>query len=317
MLARPSCLLLAALALAAPVRAEPVRTEPLGTGEPTSGGPLALPKLRAMLFDRLPGMPLKVPSSPRYLAVEDASARGTRVLVGWVLPGLTASDLPDLRALTDALAAALRTRSQKGAVPLDARVSLDVDGEAPLVVVELSSSRLVAARALEEALLQTAASLGGPAPRGEGSTAEIRPAAPVPEVSGRVAAVARAQLGPLARAVVEVHRPDVPSPVRETKPARHIVERGDTLSEIALSHGLDLGRLAELNRLDVARPIQPGVELKLTDKGPPRPKLYVVKQGDSLAKVARHFGVSEKALVEANRLDSRRLSKGQKLVVPR
>jgi LysM repeat protein len=221
----------------------------------------------------------------------DASAQGTRLLVGWVLPGLKASDLPDLRALTDDLSAALRARSARAAAPFDAAVSLDMDGEAPLVVVELSSPRLAATRVLEDALLEATLSLGD---------------------------LARARLGPLGRAVVELCRPDAPSATRATKkPARHVVERGDTLSEIALSHGLDLGRLAELNRLDVARPIRPGVELRLTDKGPPLPKLYVVKQGDSLAKVARHFGISERALVEANRLDSRRLSRGQKLVLPR
>lgn len=48
-----------------------------------------------------------------------------------------------------------------------------------------------------------------------------------------------------------------------------------------------------------------------------RPKLYVVKTGDSVAKVARRFGVSEKALLEINRIEPGRLKPGQRLVLPR
>jgi hypothetical protein len=242
MLARPSVLFLVALALAAPARAEP---SPAPSGEPVAAAELGLSKLRALLFDRGPEMPLRAPGSPRYLALEHASARGTRAFVGWVLPGLTASELPDLRAVTDALAAALRDRARKSEVPFDAAVSLDMDGEAPLIVVELSSNRLAATRELEQALLEAVLGLN--------------------ETQGRVAAVARAKLGPLARAVVEVHRPDVPPVVR------------------AFS----------------------------------LPKVYVVQQGDDLAKVARHFRITEKALVEANRLETRQIRKGQKLVLPR
>jgi LysM repeat protein len=50
---------------------------------------------------------------------------------------------------------------------------------------------------------------------------------------------------------------------------------------------------------------------------PARPKLYVVKAGDTLAKVARHFAVSEKALLEVNRMEPSRLTPGQRLVLPR
>ena len=315
--ARRSALLLVVLGVASTVRAEPAA--PVAGSAARGGGEaaVALSKLRALLLHRLPGSPLKVPGSPRYLALKDPSAHGTRLLVGWVLPGLSASELPDLRALTDALSAALRSGTAKATVPFDAVVSLDMDGEAPLVVVELSSSRPTASRALEEALLGVVAGLGAAPPPATAAADGVLPSAQVTSVSGRVAAVARAQLGPLSRAVVELHRPDAPTAVQSAKPARHVIGRGDTLSEIARSHGLAVERLAKLNGLDVRRPIRPGDELKLTDKRPPLPKLYVVQRGDSLAKVARRFGVSEKALVEVNRLDDRRLSKGQKLVLPR
>jgi hypothetical protein len=48
-----------------------------------------------------------------------------------------------------------------------------------------------------------------------------------------------------------------------------------------------------------------------------RPKLYVVRAGDAFAKVARHFAVSEKALIDSNRLQSETLTPGQRLVLPR
>jgi LysM repeat protein len=304
MAARPRALLLMTLALAVPARAElpPSQTPSPSSASPRpdTAGELPFRKLRSLLLDRLPGSPLELQGSPRYLALQEPHARGTRLLVGWMLPGLTPSDLPDLRALTDALATAVRAATAPAAGPFDAAVSLHMDAEAPLVVVELSSSRADAGRALEATLLGVISSLGAQPPE-----------------SGRVRALARAKLRPLTRAVVEIHSPGAPVAVAAAKPVRHVIERGDTLSRIARAHGLDVERLAALNRLDVSRPIMPGDELKLSDKRPPLPKLYVVKQGDSLAKVARRFGVSEKALVEANRLDRRQLSKGQKLVLPR
>jgi N-acetylmuramoyl-L-alanine amidase len=124
-------------------------------------------------------------------------------------------------------------------------------------------------------------------------------------------------LHPVRRAVVETYRPGTNTVVRVNKPVRHVIERGDTLSEIAQAHGLDLQTLTRLNGIDPKRPIHPGVELKLSAQGSRRPTLYVVKAGDNLAKVARRFGVSQKALMDVNRLDDRRLSKGQKLVLPR
>jgi hypothetical protein len=258
--ARPSALLLLALLLAGPARAEP--SSGPGTGGATGAEvERSLSKLRSLLLDRLPGLPLKAPGSPRYLALEDRSVRGTRVLVGWVLPGPTAAHLPDARALADSLSAALRA-SPSLAVPFDATVTLDTDGEAPLLAVDMVSARPAAARALEAGLLDVVAGLV---------------AAP-PEGAGRIAGVARTTLRPLSRAVVEVHRP------------------GSTA---------------------VSAPIPLGDRLKVSDKRPPMRKGYVVAPGDTLAKVARKLGVSEKALVETNRLGGRRLREGQRLVLPR
>jgi LysM repeat protein len=289
MLGGPRALLVVALSLAAPVQAGPGAGAVPPTAPSGAEGGLALSKLRALLLDRPAGAPLRAPSSPRYLALADPNRVGTWLLVGWVLPGVPTSGGPDVRALTEALASALRSRMTEPSVPFDASVRLDTEGEVPLVVVELSSRRPDVGRVVEEELLAVTLRVDG----------------------------AAQWLSPLARAVVEVHAPRAPSPVRSAKPARHVIERGETLSKIARSHGLDLERLAKLNDLDVKRPIRAGEELRLSDKRPPLPKLYVVQKGDDLAKVARRFGIREKDLVEANRLQDRRLTSGQKLVLPR
>jgi LysM repeat protein len=73
--------------------------------------------------------------------------------------------------------------------------------------------------------------------------------------------------------------------------------------------------LAPRNRVVVA--VEPRETPSAKSAKGARPKVYVVKGGDTVAKVARHFGVSEKALLEANRMEPSRLTPGQRLVLPR
>jgi LysM repeat protein len=288
---------LGAILASAAVRAEP------GTdmAAPATASERAHDRL-AELFISLNGS-ARIPSSPRFAALREPDLRGTRVLVGWLLPGLTA----DERNLLDELVSVLGRRAD-GAVPaplapfgpkLTVAVGVGEVRDVPLLSVELALPRAAAGKELELALLRAIAELAA-------------------DQTTTRAALARRYLTPLARAVVEMHPPGSPSAaVRVTKPLRHVIERGDTLSEIAENHGLDLKELLRLNSVDPDRPIQPGEALKLSPGGPPRPKLYVAKPGDTLAKVARHFGVSEKALLEANRMEAGRLNPGQKLVLPR
>lgn len=66
-------------------------------------------------------------------------------------------------------------------------------------------------------------------------------------------------------------RPGTPAPsvtrrapsVPDTRPAYHVVKKGDTLYSIALDYGLDYRELAEWNNIDPAR-IQVGQQLRLT-----------------------------------------------------
>jgi LysM repeat protein len=255
----------------------------------------------AELFLASDGTP-KTPTSPRFAALREPALRGTRVLVGWLLQGIDANQVNALTQLTTALA-----RQSDGALPpalapfgsqLTLEVSIETVRDVPLLCVQVALPRAGASKDLELAVLRAASELAG-------------------DESSSLAGLAR-RLVPVARAVVEVHPPrPAPVAVRVTKPVRHVIERGDTLSEIAESHGLDLDALVQLTGVDPDRPIRPGDALKLSAGGPPRPKLYVAKSGDSLAKVARQFGVSEQALREVNRLALPRLSPGQKLVLPR
>jgi len=245
---------------------------------------------------------LKAPASPRFTSLRDSSLRGTRFVVGWLLPGLSSADAPEAVALADALEREGAGGLSSALAAVGARVTssavIEEVAGTPLLVVTVSSPRRGIGKELELGVLKAVSHLGD-------------------DSSAPFAGLARRALSPLARVVVEVHAPEAPQVgLRRPLPVRHVIERGDTLSEIAQSHGLDLEALVRLNGMDPNKPIHPGEELKL-GAGAPRPKLYVARPGDTLAKVAKQFGVSEKALLEANRIEVRDLSPGQKLVLPR
>jgi len=88
----------------------------------------------------------------------------------------------------------------------------------------------------------------------------------------------------------------------------HVVQYGDTLSEIAMRHGTTVLALTELNRIEEDAILVPGQELRLSraayadpDSEPQRIR-YRVKRGDSLWAISRQFGVSIASLRRWNRL---------------
>ena len=294
-----SVLWLSAFAVTAPEgAAQAADVSPAAVGQPEGGGQRRLKELLVPAEGAV-----QAPTSPRFSALRDQTERGTHVFVGWILPGLSAEQKLDLGVVATRLGqngdGRLRARLAPLGQAVTVEVSLETFHDVPLLSFSLASSRAGVGRELELGLLETLSSLGV-------------------EQGSAVAPLVRSRLTPIARAVVEVHAPDRPAvAVRLVKPVRHVIERGDTLSEIAASHGLDLDALLRLNGVDPHKAIHPGEELKLNAGNTPRPKLYVAKEGDTLAKVARHFGVSEKALLEVNRIEVPRLNPGQKLVLPR
>lgn len=261
----------------------------------------ALVRLRE-LFTSTDGR-LSVPRSPRFASLSDPTLRGTRFVIGWLMPELSGAEPDRAAALAEALGRGDDGQRQAELSPFGGKVTrtaaIDDIGGAKLLVITVTSTRRGVEKELELGVLTAITRLGA-------------------DASAPFAGLVRRALSPHARVVVEVHPPEpARASVRLPKSLRHVIERGDTLSEIAQTHGLDLEELVRLNGVDPKTPIHPGDELKL-DAGSSRPKLYVAKSGDTLAKVAKQFGVSEKALLDVNRIEEPRpLSPGQKLVLPR
>ena len=101
----------------------------------------------------------------------------------------------------------------------------------------------------------------------------------------------------------------------------HVVERGDTLSGIAVQHGTTVLRIAESNQIRESSVLLPGQRLQVvsirsskssssaTNLRRPERIRYRVKRGDSLWDISRQFGVSIASLREWNKL-----SKGELLI---
>ena len=88
----------------------------------------------------------------------------------------------------------------------------------------------------------------------------------------------------------------------------HVVEYGDTLSEIAQRHGTTVLELTQVNRIEESAVLRPGQRLRLlpaaysSNPGDPGRIRYRVKRGDSLWEISRQFGVSVASLRKWNRL---------------
>ncbi len=113
--------------------------------------------------------------------------------------------------------------------------------------------------------------------------------------------------------------------------SEHIVEPGETLSEISRAHSISLDQLIALNDLADPDALSVGQVLKLRALTSPSPDApspareaagvppneYVVRPGDTLSAIARAFGVSLRALIDANQLaDPNQLYVGQHIALP-
>ncbi len=91
--------------------------------------------------------------------------------------------------------------------------------------------------------------------------------------------------------------------------AVHVVMSGETLSGIALQHGLPLAELRRINGLD-GDGIRVGQKLRLREAGR---TVHIVESGDALWEIARAYGVSVAELKRLNGLTSDRIHPGQEL----
>jgi LysM repeat protein len=129
----------------------------------------------------------------------------------------------------------------------------------------------------------------------------------------------------------------VPPPMPPAAPAptetEYVVVKGDTYSKIAKSYGVSWKALEEAN------PNIPPTKLKVGEKlvipagasttganaaaetangvaSANGDQVYVVKTGDSLTRIAKHYGVTVKAIEAENNLSTTRINVGQKLNIP-
>lgn len=95
------------------------------------------------------------------------------------------------------------------------------------------------------------------------------------------------------------------------------VKPGDTLGEIAARAGVSVVKLQKLNALG-GTTVRVGQVLRVSGTPAPAPtgRVYTVRRGDWLSKIARAQGVSVAALKQANGLRSTVVSPGQRLRIP-
>ena len=92
------------------------------------------------------------------------------------------------------------------------------------------------------------------------------------------------------------------------------VVRGDSLEKIAKRHGTTVANLRRWNSLSTSR-IYPGQKLVVGSQASTAQTNYRIRNGDSLAVIAKRFGVSVSDLMRWNGLRSSRIRSGDTLVI--
>ena len=104
----------------------------------------------------------------------------------------------------------------------------------------------------------------------------------------------------------------------------YTVKKGDTLTEIAQAFGTTTKKLASFNRIKIKNPIYRGQKLKIPTSFESNykvnsigEKVYAVKRGDTLSKIARAFGTTPEKLASYNGINIKDpIYRGQKLRIP-
>ena len=99
---------------------------------------------------------------------------------------------------------------------------------------------------------------------------------------------------------------------------QHVVRAGETLAGIAARHGVSVGSLVEANGIRDPNFIVVGQQLTIPGRGSSNGgATYRVREGDTLATIARKHGSSISAIAAANDITNpNRIVIGQRLVIP-
>jgi LysM repeat protein/uncharacterized protein involved in exopolysaccharide biosynthesis len=97
----------------------------------------------------------------------------------------------------------------------------------------------------------------------------------------------------------------------------HVVENGESLSQIASRYGVSIGALIDINGLSNPQTITPGQSLivKRIESTPTKNIYHTVKRGETLYSIAKKYGVNISKLRELNNLNNRSLIPGQKILI--
>lgn len=97
------------------------------------------------------------------------------------------------------------------------------------------------------------------------------------------------------------------------------MRRGDTVASIARRFGVGTRELVAANALRDPDRLSIGQSLRIPGggAGEARPGVYTVQRGDTLSRIARRFGVSQREIAALNGLSSRHhIRAGQRLRLP-
>ena len=116
-----------------------------------------------------------------------------------------------------------------------------------------------------------------------------------------------------------IERPQVDN--LELGTTRIVIQRGDTLSEIAIMYNTTVARLVELNSIANPNLIFAGETLLVPTSSKTQVsdnEIYIVKRGDTLTSIAQKFGVSINSIISVNNISNPNLIfVGQRLKIPR
>ncbi len=141
---------------------------------------------------------------------------------------------------------------------------------------------------------------------------------PAPTATGSAAPTLAPTPSPLPATVIALP----PTPTATPAPVVHPVQSGDTLLGLALQYGVPIAAIQLQNDLGESTIIYVGQTLTIPpsagwETASPFWAVYAVREGETLVKIARRFGLEVTAILAANGLsDAGSLRAGQQLVLP-